>query len=59
MTMMRGMDSASTRDSDSSIPSMKVVLIGDQNVGKSCLIKRYIHGTFGENENATLGCQFY
>ena len=37
------------------IPIFKVVIVGDQHVGKTCLIKRYIEGTFTEGEDATLG----
>ena len=28
------------------IPSFKVVILGDVNVGKTCLIKRFAEGTF-------------
>lgn len=44
---------------DGKIPIFKVVIVGDQNVGKTCLIKRYIEGTFTDGEDATLGAQFY
>jgi GTPase SAR1 family protein len=40
-------------------PTFKVVIVGDCNVGKTCLIKRYIEGTFQQGEDATLGAQFY
>jgi len=29
------------------------------NVGKTCIIKRYINNTFNEGEDATLGATFY
>ena len=29
------------------------------NVGKTCLLKRYINNTFNEGEDATLGATFY
>ena len=40
-------------------PTFKVVIVGDCNVWKTCLIKRYIEGTFQQGEDATLGAQFY
>ena len=41
------------------LPTFKIVIVGDQNVGKTCLLKRYIEGSFLENEDMTLGAQFY
>ena len=43
----------------SNLPTFKVVIVGDQNVGKTCLLKRFIEGNFSENEDMTLGAQFY
>ncbi|KAK3266155.1 hypothetical protein CYMTET_25200 [Cymbomonas tetramitiformis] len=36
----------------------KVVLVGDQNVGKTCLVLRYCENTFAENYKATIGVDF-
>lgn len=36
----------------------KVVLVGDQNVGKTCLVLRYCEETFVENYKATIGVDF-
>jgi len=38
-----------------SLATFKVVIIGDQNVGKTCMLKRFIEGTFSEQEDMTLG----
>lgn len=37
----------------------KVVILGDKNIGKTCLIKRVIENTFSDHEDATLGAQFH
>lgn len=29
----------------------KLILLGDQSVGKTCLIETYMHNTFDETEN--------
>ncbi len=34
--------------------SCKVVIVGDTGVGKTCLIERYIHNRYDENQKATL-----
>ena len=36
-----------------------MVILGDKNIGKTCLIKRIIENTFSEHEDASLGAQFY
>mmetsp|Transcript_50015 Transcript_50015/g.93146 ORF Transcript_50015/g.93146 Transcript_50015/m.93146 type:complete len:269 (-) Transcript_50015:672-1478(-) len=36
----------------------KVVLVGDQNVGKTCLVLRYCEDTFWDNYKATIGVDF-
>ena len=33
----------------------KVVLLGDQNVGKTCIVLRYVEGTFGTDVTSTIG----
>jgi small GTP-binding protein len=38
--------------------SVKVVLVGDTKVGKSCLVTRFVQGTFDRNMPATIGAAF-
>ena len=44
--------------SDSKVPGCKVVLLGDSGVGKTCIISRYISGTFDENSATTNGASY-
>ena len=39
---------------DGGIPNLKLVLVGDTAVGKSCLITNYLHNTFSENYEPTV-----
>ena len=39
---------------DGEIPHLKLVLVGDAGVGKSCLITNYLHNTFTENYEPTV-----
>jgi len=45
-------------DGDSKVPGCKVVLLGDSGVGKTCIISRYISGTFDENSATTNGASY-
>lgn len=36
----------------------KIIVIGDSNVGKTCLTYRFCGGTFLENPEATIGVDF-
>ncbi len=38
---------------------MKVIVIGDSNVGKSCLLYRLAEGKFNNDLFATIGVDFY
>ena len=31
-----------------------MIILGDYNVGKTCLISRYIDGTFGKHESVSM-----
>ena len=42
----------------SSYKKFKVVFLGDQSVGKSCIISRYSFDSFDGNSNATIGVDF-
>ena len=45
-------------DDDKSIPGVKIALIGDSGVGKSCITKRFATGKFDENVSITVGIGF-
>ena len=45
-------------EGDSKVPGCKVVLLGDSAVGKTCIISRYISGTFDENSATTNGASY-
>ena len=40
-------------DDDINTKTIKVVLVGDSGVGKTCIISRFIKNTFNVNENNT------
>ena len=40
------------------VPGCKVVLLGDSGVGKTCIISRYISGTFESNTASTNGASY-
>ena len=44
--------------SNSKVPGCKVVLLGDSGVGKTCIISRYISGSFDENSATTNGASY-
>ncbi len=41
-------------NSEGGVPHLKLVLVGDTAVGKSCLITNYLHNTFSENYEPTV-----
>jgi len=43
---------------DSKMSGCKVVLLGDSGVGKTCIIARYISGSFDKNSPTTNGASF-
>ena len=45
-------------DSEKKPPNVKVVLLGDSGVGKTCLITRYISETFEQNTASTNGASY-
>lgn len=51
-SMARGEGSAA-------LPTVKLVLVGDQSVGKSSLIARYTRGDFAGDTVATVGVEFF
>ena len=38
--------------------SLKVVIVGDTKVGKSCILSRFVQGSFDHNTPATIGAAF-
>ena len=40
------------------IYKLKMVMIGDAGVGKSCIISRFIYNTYNDCTNSTIGAQF-
>lgn len=50
---------SSHHDHDSAQPWVfKIIVIGDSNVGKTCLTCRFCGGTFMKNPEATIGVDF-
>lgn len=41
------------------LAEVKIIFLGDQNVGKSSLINRYMEDTFSPSENPTYSGEFY
>lgn len=40
------------------IKKFKLIFLGDQSTGKSCILNRFVHDTFSENYQATIGLDF-
>ncbi|XP_045177502.1 ras-related protein Rab-5C-like isoform X2 [Mercenaria mercenaria] len=54
----RGNDTGSVPGGGSKIQNVKLVLLGDQGVGKSSIALRFVRGEFTENSEATIGAAF-
>ena len=39
-------------------PSIKITLLGNPGVGKTCIITKYIDDTFNENNESTIGANY-
>lgn len=39
--------------------TLKIVLIGDSNAGKTSILKRFFDGRFETSYRATIGCDFF
>lgn len=46
------------RDAPNSVPRVKMVLLGDTGVGKSCLVLRYVRGQFDPGSKVTIGAAY-
>ena len=51
-------DDVNNEDNDSKIENVKITLIGDSGVGKTCIILRYTNKEFNENQNTTRGANY-
>ena len=40
------------------IPKFKIIFLGDQGPGKSCILNRFVDDKFDENYQATVGLDF-
>ena len=49
-------DTPTIRNPD--LPQYKLIFLGDQNVGKTCILNRYVNNEFTENYQATIGLDF-
>eukprot|EP00347_Sterkiella_histriomuscorum_P015182 403358006 len=38
---------------------LKIVVVGEQAVGKTCICKRFANNTYNANEEKTIGSDFY
>ena len=45
--------------SDEEPPSIKITLLGNPGVDKTCIIERYIDETFNENNESKIGANYY
>ena len=43
---------------ENELPSIKITLIGNPGVGKTCIISRYIDNVFEENADSTIGANY-
>ena len=47
------------KNKEENLPSYKVLIIGDQGIGKTSLIQRYINDKFIENNDSTIGLDYH
>ena len=38
--------------------TFKVIILGDSQVGKTCILRRYVHGAYEQSTRATIGADF-
>ena len=50
--------SATPQSVNPEIPKYKLIFLGDKNVGKSCILNRFMNDTFTEEYQATIGLDF-
>mmetsp|Transcript_2221 Transcript_2221/g.6560 ORF Transcript_2221/g.6560 Transcript_2221/m.6560 type:complete len:232 (-) Transcript_2221:578-1273(-) len=54
----RNSSAAGARPFASAVPRVKLVLLGDSGVGKSCIVQRYVRGNFDPSSKVTVGAAF-
>ena len=47
-----------SKNDEQEIPKYKLIFLGDQSVGKSCILNRFMNDTFTEEYQATIGLDF-
>ena len=45
-------------DLSENVKELKIILLGNSGVGKTCIINRYIHDQFNPNSESTIGSSF-
>ncbi|CAL5223554.1 g6087 [Coccomyxa viridis] len=55
---IRGVTQREGETGPGAIPRIKLVLLGDSGVGKSCLVLRYVRGQFDPSSKVTVGAAF-
>lgn len=53
------MDTYSDANSEILEAGLKIILVGDTAVGKSCICSRLTNGGYNENVKATVGCDYF
>ena len=43
---------------DDDVPSIKITLLGNPGVGKTCIISRYLENVYNENNESTIGANY-
>lgn len=57
-TEVRGVGQQQPQAAAAAAPRIKLVLLGDSGVGKSCLVLRYVRGQFDPTSKVTVGAAF-
>ena len=47
-----------SKNNEQEMPKYKLIFLGDQMVGKSCILERFMNDTFTEEYQATIGLNF-
>lgn len=55
---VRGLEDGKLQTGAGGMPRIKMVLLGDSGVGKSCLVLRFVRGQFDPSSKVTVGAAF-